>query len=131
MARSPNRYDNFDDYLDDRLAEWGEWLRTGNYLGIGYSNQSIINLILEGKFFERHKKFCAVLETHEAAEEIERLVSEMAGYKFEMAQALRLYYFDSLSLRSSAKKIGVSYTQYKIYVLMGKQWLVGKLYGKM
>jgi len=127
MARALDRYNNFDDYLEDRLVEWGEWLRTGNYLGIGYASQSVLNLIREGKIFTRDKKFCTVLETHEAAEEIERLVSEMAGYKLLMAQALRTYYLDSFTMRSSAKKLGVSYSKYNLYVQMAKQWLTGRL----
>ena len=127
MIMVPDKFDDFDDYLEHRLVVWGEWLRTGNYLGIGYSNQSILNLIMEGKIITRNKKFSTVLETHEAAEEIERLVAEMSEYKLEMAQALRLYYLDNLSLRSSANKIGVSATLYKLYVRMGKQWLIGRL----
>jgi DNA-directed RNA polymerase specialized sigma subunit len=127
MSKPPERYDNFDDYIEDRLAEWGEWLGTGNSLGIGYSSQSILALIHEGKIISRSKNFGAVLETNERAEEIENLVAQMAQYKFEMAQALRLYYIDSLSLRRSAKKLGVSYSHYHLYVQMAKQWLIGRL----
>ena len=124
---SPDKYDNFDDYLEDRLAEWGEWLRTGNSLGIGYSSQSILALIREGRIISRSKNFSSVLETNERAEEIEKLIAEMAKYKFEMAQVLRCYYLDNLSLRSNARKLGVSHMQYNLYLQMAKQWLVGRL----
>lgn len=127
MTLPPDRYQNFDDYLEDRLAEWGEWLRTGNYFGIGYSNQSILNLIREGKIITRNKNFYAVIETHERAEEIEALVADMATYKLEMAQVLRSYYLDHLSLRSHARKFNISHNQYNIYLKMAKQWLVGRL----
>ncbi len=122
----PGNYKNLDEYLESRLGEWAEWLRGGNHLGIGYPRQSILALILEGKFIAQKRKSRGILETNENAEEIEKLVCEMSEYKFEMAQALRLYYLDSLSLRSSSKKLGISYTQYKNYVQLGKQWLAGR-----
>jgi hypothetical protein len=123
----PDNYEHIDDYLELRLNEWGEWLRIGNSLGIGYPRQSILALIQEGKIITKNKKFRSIIETHENAEEIEKLVSEMAQYKLYMAQALRSYYLDSLSLRSGAKKLGISHTQYNLYVQMAKQWLVGRM----
>jgi hypothetical protein len=44
-----------------------------------------------------------------------------------MADCLRLYYLDNIGLRRNAKKIGISYSQFKICVLMAKQWLFGRL----
>jgi hypothetical protein len=124
MKISPEK---MDEYLESRLHEWGEWLRTGNFLGIGYPSRAIVQLIQEGKIVTREEKFRAVLEVNESAEEIERLVAEMSAYKRQMADCLRLYYLDNIGLRRNAKKIGISYSQFKICVLMAKQWLLGRL----
>ncbi len=122
----PSHYKDIDDYLEHRLEEWGEWLRIGNSFGLGYGKLSFIELIRQGRIITKNKRFYQFIEAHEAAEEIENLVSEMAQYKLNMAQALRSYYMDNLSLRSSAKKLGISHMQYKLYVDMAKQWLIGK-----
>ena len=61
------------------------------------------------------------------AEEIEALVSEIARQTPKLAQALRAQYFDRGTLPFKARKIGVSRTQFKVYVDMGKQWLAGRL----
>lgn len=123
----PSNYKDIDEYLEHRLDEWGEWLRVGNSFGLGYGKLSIIELIRQGRIVTKNKRFNQFIETHEAAEEIENLVSEMAQYKLVMARALRSYYLDNLSLRSSAKKLGIAHTRYKLYVDMAKQWLVGRM----
>jgi DNA-directed RNA polymerase specialized sigma subunit len=123
-----NKYDHIDDYLELRLNEWAEWLSSGNTLGIGYPKQSIISLIREGVVISRkNNNNCSVLEVNEQVEEIEKLISEMSDYKPIMAKCLRMYYLDNLSLRSNAKKLEISYSQFKLNVLMAKQWLVGRL----
>ena len=61
------------------------------------------------------------------AEEIEGLVAEIARQTPKLAQALRAQYFDKGTLPFKARKIGVSRTQFKVYVDMGKQWLAGRL----
>jgi hypothetical protein len=64
---------------------------------------------------------------HEKAEEIEKLVREMALQNQSMALALRSYYFNRYSLRKQAKSAGISHTQLKALVDMAKQWVVGRL----
>ena|SRR5579872_3626554 len=123
----PSNYKDIDEYLEHRLEEWGEWLRVGNSFGLGYGKLSVIELIRQGRIVTKNKRFYQFIETHEAAEEIENLVSEMAQYKLEMARALRFYYLDNHSLRSSSKKLGISHTRFKLCVAMAKQWLMGRM----
>ncbi|MDX2164342.1 MAG: antiterminator Q family protein [Gammaproteobacteria bacterium] len=117
-----------DAYLEHRLQEWAEWLKTGNFLNIGYQRQSSIAMFHEGKTINQTGKSKASVETHEEAEEFERMVVQMAQYKPIMADCLRNYYLNQLSLRESAKKFGISHAQYGAYLQMAKQWLVGRFY---
>ena len=132
MKDSHNVYKTtLDTYLEDRLLEWGEWLKTGNYYNIGYPRQSSIAMFAEGRCINQGLKSRPTLDTHEAAEEMEKLVTTMAHYNPLMANCLRRYYLDQLSLRSSAQKMGVSHTQFKLYVQLAKQWLVGRMGDKV
>ena len=120
-------HNEIDAYLEVRLNEWAEWLSTGNHLNIGYQRQSSIAMFTEGKSISRNTKAVrANVDTNEQAEEIEKMVSEMAQYKSIMSDCLRFQYLNQKSLRNSAKELGVSHTQYKLYVQMAKQWLVGR-----
>jgi len=119
--------DKIDEYLEGRLQDWGEWLRTGNQLGIGYPAHSMVQLILEGKIITNNKQFWSFLEVHEEAEEIEKLVAEMSLYKRPMADCLRMHYMDNVSIRRNAKRAGISYSYYNLYLQMARQWLIGKL----
>ncbi len=47
-----------------------------------------------------------------------------------MTRALRFYYFQRGSLRYKAKKLAISHTQFKYYVDMAHQWLLGCLSGR-
>ncbi len=125
--RTVNPNDYLDEYLESRLCEWAEWLRSGNQLGIGYPRRSILALIKEGKVITKNRQFCSVIETNDNAEEIENLVREMAQYKRVMAEALRNYYLDRLSLRRCARQFKISHMHYKLYIEMAKQWLIGRL----
>lgn len=115
-----------DIYLENRLQEWAEWLKSGNFLNIGYPRQSISALVMEGKSVSKKDNFRKTVETNESAEEIEKFVVEMARYKPLMAKSLRMHYFDQLSFRRSAKKLNISYMQYNLYIQMAKQWLLGR-----
>lgn len=123
MSKSENLVDA---YLESRLQEWAEWLKTGNSLSMGYPRQSVSALIMEGKSIGNKGNFYKPIEINEIAEEIEKLVNEMARYKPLMAKVLRTHYLYQLSLRRSAKKLNISYGQYNLYVQMAKQWLLGR-----
>jgi DNA-directed RNA polymerase specialized sigma subunit len=125
--RNKNSND-IDDYLETRLLEWAEWLSTGNHFNIGYQRESSIAMFSEGKSICRNDKAIKTnVDTNEQAEQIEKMVCEMAQYKPIMSDCLRHQYLHQKSLRDSAKKLGISHTQYKLYVQMAKLWLVGRL----
>ena len=44
---------SIDDYLEERLEGWAEWLRGDNFVGIGYPNQSTLELIRQGRFLRK------------------------------------------------------------------------------
>ncbi len=115
-----------DAYLENRLQEWAECLRTGNALNIGYPRQSSIAMFSEGKSINKTRKSKTTVDVNAQAEEIEKMISEMAQYKSIMADCLRYHYLNQQSLRNSAKTLGVSHTQYKLYVQMARIWLVGR-----
>lgn len=116
-----------DTYLESRLQEWAEWLRTGNFLNIGYQRQSSIAMFSEGKSIDKTRKSKTTVDVNAQAEEIEKMISEMAQYRPTMADCLRYHYLNQQSLRNSAKKLGISHTQYKLHVQMAKEWLVGRM----
>lgn len=116
-----------DAYLETRLQEWAEWLRTGNFLNIGYQRQSSIAMFSEGKSINQTGKCKTTVDVNAQAEGIEKMIVEMAQYKPIMADCLRYHYLNQKSLRKSARSLGISHTHYKLYVQMAKQWLVGRL----
>jgi len=108
----------------------GRTWTTLDHFGLGYPKKSSFTLIQEGRVINQNKRNCyhKTVESHEQAEEIEKMMVEMARYTI-MASCLKNYYLDQLSLRISAKKLNISHTQFKAYVAMGKQWLVGRFNG--
>jgi hypothetical protein len=116
-----------DVYLESRLHEWAEWLKSGNFLNIGYPRQSVSALIMEGKCISKKDSFRKTVEANESAEEIEKFVVEMAQYKPLVAKSLQMYYLEQLSFRQGAKKLSISYAQYSLYVQMAKSWLISRL----
>ncbi|WP_342221507.1 hypothetical protein [Candidatus Fukatsuia endosymbiont of Tuberolachnus salignus] len=121
---------NFIHYLEERLYQWAEWYSRGNFSGLGYPSCSIeYRVMTEGNVFRRPG--LKPLPIHAAAEEIERLVNAMAQQNPVMVQVLRCHYFNRGSLRYKAKKLAISHTQFKNYVDMAHQWLLGRLSGRL
>jgi hypothetical protein len=122
-----NKNKSIDEYLEERLEDWAEWLRGGNFVGIGYPRQSTLELIKNGMIYDKNKSHIPVIQTNENAEEMEKYICEMAKYKPIMAQSLRMFYLDRLSFRTSSKKLKISISHYHLYIQMAKQWLMGKM----
>ena len=61
------------------------------------------------------------------AEEIEKIVKIMHAQNPRIAKALKQQYFCHSSAAIKAKKLGMSYPSFKVYVDMGKQWVAGRL----
>lgn len=115
-----------DAYIERRLQEWAEWSKTGNFLGIGYQRQSSIAMFQDGKTINGRKTHKNSLSANEGAEEMEKMIGEMAQYKPIIANCLRSYYLEQLSLRKSAKKLGISHAQYGVYLQMARSWLMAR-----
>lgn len=117
-------------YLEERLYIWAEWYSRGNFYGLGYPSCSIeYRLMREGVLTRSTAP--RPLPSNELAEEIEALVSEMNRYNHQMAMALRHQYFNRGSLRAKAKEMQISHMQFKRYVDMAEQWLIGRLTGQV
>jgi len=121
---------SIDDYLEERLEEWAEWLRGGNFVGIGYPRQSTLELIKAGMIYDKNKSHIPVIQTNEKAEEMEKYICEMAEYKPIMAKTLRMFYLDSISTKSHAKKFNMPHSQFYLQVQMAKTWLIGRVISK-
>lgn len=119
--------EKFLDYVEYRLQQWAEWFSRGNCYGIGYPSSSIEHRLMREGTLTRNKYAKQVLICHEDAEEIEKLVKEMASYNNRMSTVLRCHYFSNGGLRDKAKQLEISHTQFKYYVDMAKQWLSGRL----
>jgi len=114
-------------YVEERLAQWADWYSRGNLFGLGYPSISMeYRLMREGTVVRTSGKHQS-LPSNEAAEEIESLVKEMSEQNVRMALVLRCHYFNHGSLRIKAKKLDISYTHYRHYVELAKQWLLGRL----
>jgi len=116
---------NFDDYLEMRLTQWAEWFgRDNQYLS--YNSCSIeYRLMTEGILVRSTAP--KNIPCNEDAEEIENFVKEMARYNNEMAAALRLRYFEKGMVKKRHATLNVSYPQFRFYISMAKQWLIGRL----
>lgn len=117
--------DQFIEYVEERLQQWAEWFSAGNFYGVGFPRCSIeYRIMTEGHVIRStaEKSF----QINSEAEEIEEMVNEMAIQNKNMALALRCHYFTQGSLRFKAKKAEISHMQFKYYVDMAHQWLVGR-----
>lgn len=117
------------EYIEARLYQWAEWHSRGNFSGLGFPQCSLeYRMMTEGVFpRSRGRK---PLPSNDAAEEIEKLVSELYQHNKKIAQVLICHYFNQGSFRTKGKIVGVSYTAFSYYLNMGHQWIAGRLSGK-
>ncbi len=115
------------DYIDDRLREWANWALSGWRLGIGYPPCSLeYRLMIEGHV-ERSYQGLIPMPEHPDAEKIEALLCEMAAQHPKMAEVIRVNYWDKDGIPHKARRTGLSHTQFKAYLSMGRWWLAGRL----
>lgn len=118
---------DINEYVKQRLYDWADWYSRGNLHGLGYPDRTIeYRLMKEGGVLIKgtgHKS----PPTNESAEEIERLVNEMARQNEAMALALRYQYFNHGNLNKKAETLGISRTRFKNYLEMAHQWMAGRL----
>src|SRR5688572_12327733 len=116
-------------YVERRLDEWGHWFARGNSYGLGYPSCSIEYRLMREGIVRTQPKGQRHTPINENAEEMEQFVKELALQNQKLALALRDYYVNQCSLRKQAKQAGISHTQLKVWVDMGKQWVIGRLSG--
>ena len=118
-------------YIKDRLEEWADWYGRGRDNYLGYPSKCTLARLIDGELLMNNNAGPKNMPTNERAEEIEKLVKEMAEQNYTMATVLRCQYFLHGSLRSKAKYLNkylkISHTQFKYYVDMSEQWLAGRL----
>jgi len=118
-------------YLDERLINWAEWYTRYLDSGLGYPSQSIESLLLQHGGAVVKTTGSKPLPVCQSAEEIENMISELAKQNLKLANALRTYYLQRGSMQHKAKCLSISYSQFKVYVDMAKQWLIGRLTAKL
>lgn len=116
-------------YIKQRLEEWADWYGRGRDSHLGYPSKSSFVRLMEGELLTNTNGAPKSLPSNERAEEIEALVKEMAEQHYKMATTLRCEYFLQGSLRVKAKVLKISHTQFKYYLDMAIQWLIGRLSG--
>jgi hypothetical protein len=114
-------------YVERRLDEWGHWFARGNLYGLGYPSCSIEYRLMREGMVRTQPKGQRHTPINESAEEMEKLMQELALQNQKLALALRDYYINQFSLRQQAKQAGISHTQLKVLIDLGKQWVVGRL----
>ena len=116
-----------DEYLDERIEEWADWVVRLDNHGLGYPHRTLEARLRDegGVLISGTGYYCP--PGNERAEEIERFIAELHKRNEELAIALRVYYLETGFTKHKAKKIKLSVTQFKIYVRMARMWLAGKL----
>jgi hypothetical protein len=114
------------DYLDQRLIEWADWYLRQNDHGLGYPKKSIEARLMELGGFLIKMTGHYYPPSHTNAEEIEDYIRELAKQNRILADTLRSAYLGIGTGRQKAKRMQLSYTQFKVYLGMAKQWLAGR-----
>jgi hypothetical protein len=112
--------------VEDRLIEWAEWASHGNWFGVGYSQCSVVyRLMTTGMLIKSTAPY--IEPNNEEAEEMEALICELQNQNNDLANALRIHYLMSGSLRYKAKKFSISRDRLTYHLDMARQWLAGRL----
>lgn len=121
---------NIHTYIDYRLELWADWCVRILDFGLGYPRQSLESKAMQYGGVVISGNMPKTLPTNADAEEIETLICDLAKQNLKLANALRVYYLEPGPIKSKAKKLSISYSQFKVFVDMGKQWITGRLTGK-
>lgn len=115
-------------YVDMRLEQWADWFSRDNLFNLNFTSVTIeYRLMNEGCVINSTAP--RQFKSNQDAEEIEALVKEIERYNRKVGLALRSRYFLKLPFRERAEKIGLSYSQYKVFLDYGRFWLAGRLSG--
>lgn len=114
-------------YVQRRLQIWADWYSRGCGFGLGYPRKNLMARLQEMGGVLIKPTGQAPLPTNAAAEEIEKLVGELAQRYRSLAECLREYYLGEGTMAQKAKRQAMSYAQFKICVDKAKVWLDARL----
>jgi hypothetical protein len=98
------------EFFDEKLKNWGEWMRRSESGGLGYGQSPLANLM--GK--AQRAEYGAVVPIDEVeASRVDDAISTMLP---ELQLIARCWYVDLLSIRQSAKRVGCSTTTVQVRV---------------
>lgn len=119
-----------DQYIEDRLIEWGEWFMKGCDSGIGFPRRNILARIREEGGLLVAGTGAKNLPCNSSAEEVESLVCELSQQQPERANVLRIYYFNPIDPLSKAIHSGYSKSQFYAHLKFAHEWIKGYLSAK-
>ncbi len=114
-------------YINARLVEWASWFKEYITLGIGYPPCSVEYRLMTEGHVTREYIGLKPMPSNPAAEEIERIVQDMAACCYPLAEVIRCYYFTNGDIYYKARKIAYSRTQFNETLANARWWLVGRL----
>jgi len=114
-------------YVERRLQVWADWYSHGCGFGLGYPSKNLMANLQEMGGLLIKSSGETSLPVNACAEEIEKLVGELAQRYRSLAECLREYYLGEGTMRQKAKRQEMSYAQFKICVDKAKVWLDAKL----
>ncbi len=114
------------DYVENRLKHWAEWSLRNAHKGLGYKSRSLQSNLGLGSAIHSSSTFGTKYPSfNDNADEIEKIVSELARQNFRLAAALRENYFGIGTIKTKAERVNSSSSQFKVHVEMAKYWIIG------
>jgi len=114
-------------YVERRLQTWADWYSHGCGFGLGYPSKNLMANLQEMGGLLIKSSGETSLPVNTCAEEIEKLVIELAQCYRCLADALREYYLGEGTMTQKAKRLNMSRSQFKICVDKAKMWISGRL----
>jgi hypothetical protein len=120
------RYE-INNYVECRLEEWADWYLRHGDLGLGYPKRT-----LEGRLMDEGGVLIKAtlppdLQCNAEAEEIEHFVVELRHQDARLATVLKEQYFGFGNAMSKAKRLKLSYANFRVQLDMAKHWMAGRL----
>jgi hypothetical protein len=113
-------------YINNRLNYWAKWFTHHGDFGLGFPHKSREGQLIDNGGLTTRSTI-NYMPSNAMAEETEILVKELANQNAKLAEALREYYFGAGNMVYKAQRIGLSPSHFKVYVDMGRYWLIGRL----
>lgn len=98
------------EFFDEKLKNWGEWMRKNESGGLGYGESPLANLMGRAQRAE----YGAVVPVDEV--EASRVDDAVRTMLPELQLIARCWYVELLSIRQSAKRVGCSTTTVPVRV---------------